>query len=85
MSSGTRTISPGNTRLCRLRRKCRNSLCLLVLPAVCLIGAVALTGCKAWRTITTTATYSAAPDKSGNPVTTIQTKTVEEYTGVKKN
>jgi hypothetical protein len=56
-----------------------------VLPAVCLIGAVALTGCKAWRTITTTATYSAAPDKSGNPVTTIQTKTTEEYTGVKKN
>ena len=30
------------------------------------------------------ATYSAAPDKSGNPVTTIQTKTTEEYTGVKK-
>ena len=41
--------------------------------------------CKAWRTITTTASYSSAPDKSGNPVTTIQTKTTEEYTGVKKN
>jgi hypothetical protein len=47
--------------------------------------ATCLSSCKAWRTITTTATYSAAPDKSGNPVTTIQTKTVEEYTGVKKN
>ena len=54
---------------------------LLILVA----AAIALSGCKAWRTITTTATYSAAPDKSGNPVTTIQTKTVEEYTGVKKN
>ena len=44
-----------------------------------------LTSCKAWRTYSTTATYTTAPDKSGNPVTTIQTKTVEEYTGVKKN
>jgi hypothetical protein len=44
-----------------------------------------MTSCKAWRTITTTATYSTAPDKSGSPVTTIQTKTTEEYTGVKKN
>ncbi|MBO6074756.1 MAG: hypothetical protein J6P74_06460 [Paludibacteraceae bacterium] len=51
----------------------------------CCAVALGMTSCKAWRTITTTATYSAAPDKSGNPVTTIQTKTVEEYTGVKKN
>ena len=48
-------------------------------------SAVALSSCKAWRTYTTTATYSVAPDKSGNPVTTIQTRTCEEYTGVKKN
>ena len=53
---------------------------LLILVA----AAVSLPSCKAWRTITTTATYSTAPDKSGNPVTTIQTKTTEEYTGVKK-
>ncbi len=51
----------------------------------CCAVALGMTSCKAWRTITTTATYSAAPDKSGNPVTTIQTKTTEEYTGVKKN
>ena len=50
----------------------------------CCAVALGMTSCKAWRTITTTATYSAAPDKSGNPVTTIQTKTTEEYTGVKK-
>ena len=54
---------------------------LLILIA----AAVALSGCKAWRTISTTATYSTVPDKQGNPVTTITTKTVEEYTGVKKN
>ncbi len=47
--------------------------------------ALGMTSCKAWRTYTTTATYSVAPDKSGNPVTTIQTRTCEEYTGVKKN
>ena len=51
----------------------------------CCAVALGMTSCKAWRTITTTATYSTAPDKSGNPVTTIQTKTTEEYTGVKKN
>ena len=51
---------------------------------IVVLAAVSLPGCKAWRTITTTATYSAAPDKSGSPVTTIQTKTTEEYTGVKK-
>ena len=50
----------------------------------CCAVALGMTSCKAWRTITTTATYSAASDKSGNPVTTIQTKTTEEYTGVKK-
>ena len=48
------------------------------------VVAAAMTSCKAWRTYTTTATYSTAPDKQGNPVTTITTKTVEEYTGVKK-
>jgi len=51
----------------------------------CCAVALGMTSCKAWRTITTTASYSTAPDKSGNPVTTIQTKTTEEYTGVKKN
>ena len=56
-------------------------ICLLILAAA-LIG---LNSCKAWRTISTTATYSTAPDKSGNPVTTISTKTVEEYQGAKKN
>ena len=56
-------------------------ICLLILAA----AVISLSGCKAWRTISTTATYSTAPDKSGNPVTTISTKTVEEYQGAKKN
>ena len=34
-----------------------------------------MTSCKAWRTISTTATYTQVGDS---------TKTVEEYTGVKK-
>jgi len=49
----------------------------------CCAVALGMTSCKAWRTYTTTATYSTQPDKSGNPVTTIQTKTVESYEGVK--
>ena len=49
----------------------------------CCAVALGMTSCKAWRTYTVTSTYSVAPDKSGNPVTTIQTKTVESYEGVK--
>ena len=42
--------------------------------------------CKAWRTITTTSTYIQQADSAANKTTTtIQTKTVEEYQGHKKN
>ena len=52
---------------------------------VLLIGAVAVgvCGCKAWRTISTTATYVSQND-STKTTETITTKTVEEYQGVKK-
>ena len=46
--------------------------------------AVGVSSCKAWRTISTTATYIQQNDTS-KTTTTISTKTVEEYTGVKKN
>ena len=68
-----------------MKRKIRNSLCLFLIVLAMALVAVAMSSCKAWRTYSTTATYSVAPDKSGNPVTTIKTSTVEEYTGVKKN
>ena len=42
-----------------------------------------MSSCKAWRTISTTATYTQVSDTS-KVTTTINTKTVEEYTGVKK-
>ena len=51
-----------------------------------LLGAVAMgsmTSCKAWRTISTTSTYTQVGDSS-KVTTTISSKTVEEYTGVKK-
>ena len=69
----------------KFNRRIRNSLCLLLIVLAMTMMAVAMSSCKAWRTYSTTATYSVAPDKSGNPVTTIKTSTVEEYTGVKKN
>ena len=52
---------------------------------VLLIGAVAMgmTSCKALRTISTTSTYTQVGDSS-KVTTTISSKTVEEYTGVKK-
>ena len=48
--------------------------------------AVGVSSCKAWRTISTTATYVQQNDSTtGKASATITTKTTEEYTGVKKN
>ena len=44
---------------------------------------VGVCSCKAWRTITTTSSYVQQND-SAKVTTTISTKTVEEYQGVKK-
>ena len=58
---------------------------LFVLVALISIAVCAgMTSCKAWRTISTTATYTQVGD-STKTTTTITTKTVEEYQGVKKN
>ena len=54
---------------------------LLMLAAV----AVCNQSCKAWRTIATSATYVQSNDSTkAQTTTTISTKTVEEYQGVKK-
>ena len=56
-------------------------LFVVVLSAV-LIG---VCSCKAWRTISTTATYVQQDDSTQTKTTTtISTKTSEEYVGVKK-
>ena len=55
---------------------------VLALLTCCAI-ALGMTSCKAWRTISTTATYTQVGDSS-KTTTTISSKTVEEYTGVKK-
>ena len=53
-----------------------------VIMAAVLIG---VCSCKAWRTITTTATYVQQDDSTQTKATTtISTKTVEEYQGKKK-
>ena len=44
---------------------------------------IGVCSCKAWRTVSTSATYVQQNDTS-KTTTTIQTKTVEEYTSVKK-
>ena len=55
------------------------SLMILALTAV----TVCNQSCKAWRTITTTSTYSAANDSTKTAIS-IQTKTTEEYVGTKR-
>ena len=57
----------------------RKVLVLLLFGAL----AMGMTSCKAWRTISTTSTYTQVGDSS-KVTTTISSKTVEEYTGVKK-
>ena len=59
-----------------------------MLFGIALLGAVTIgvCSCKAWRTITTSATYVQQSDSAqSKTTTTISTKTVEEYQGVKKH
>ena len=57
----------------------------LVLLSVVVLAAVTIgvSSCKAWRTVSTTASYVQTND-STKVTQTITTKTVEEYQGVKK-
>ena len=60
------------------------SLTVMLLSAAILAAIlVGVCSCKAWRTVTTTATYVQTND-SAKVTQTISTKTVEEYQGVKK-
>ena len=57
-------------------------LMLLILFSV----VIGVCSCKAWRTISTSATYVQQNDSAqSKTTTTISTKTVEEYQGVKKH
>ena len=55
----------------------------VLLSLILLSVAIGVCSCKAWRTISTSSTYVQQND-SAKTTTTISTKTVEEYTGVKK-
>ena len=58
---------------------------LFALLMLCSI-AVGVSSCKAWRTVSTTATYVQQNDSAqSKTTTTISTKTLEEYTGIRKN
>ena len=60
------------------------SLTVMLLSAAILAAIlVGVCSCKAWRTVSTTATYVQTND-SAKVTQTITTKTVEEYQGVKK-
>ena len=56
---------------------------LLFISVVAVSLAFGMTSCKAWRTISTTATYTQVADSTKN-ATTITTKTVEEYQGTRR-
>ena len=56
---------------------------LMIITAIFAFTVTCAVSCKAWRTITTSSTYTQQND-STKTTTTIATKTVEEYQGVKK-
>ena len=67
-----------------MKKHVSKSLTVILLSAVIMAAvAIGVCSCKAWRTITTTATYVQQND-STKTTSTISTKTVEEYQGVKK-
>ena len=67
-----------------MKKHVSKSLTVILLSAVTLAAvAIGVCSCKAWRTITTTATYVQQND-STKASATITTKTVEEYQSVKK-
>ena len=59
---------------------------VILLSAVIMAAVtIGVCSCKAWRTITTTATHVQQDDSTQTKTTTtISTKTVEEYQGKKK-
>ena len=67
-----------------MKKHVSKSWTVILLSAVTLAAVtIGVCSCKAWRTITTTATYVQQND-STKTTSTISTKTVEEYQGVKK-
>ena len=66
-----------------LKETARGLAIVLGMIIVCAVVSFSLNSCKAWRTISTTATYVQQND-TAKSTATITTKTVEEYTGVKK-
>ena len=65
-------------------KKYVKQILLTLLTALAIGLSVMLTGCNVTRTVTSTATYTEVTDSS-KVTTTISTKTVEDYQGVKKN
>lgn len=57
----------------------------VLMSLILLSVVIGVCSCKAWRTISTSATYVQQNDSTQNKITTtISTKTVEEWQGAKK-
>ena len=69
-----------------MKKHVSKSWTVILLSAVIMAAVtIGVCSCKAWRTITTTATYVQQDDSTQTKTTTtISTKTIEEYQGKKK-
>ena len=66
----------------KLKKK-GNRIAIFVGSLILFLVCGTCSSCKAWRTVTTTATCVQQTD-TAKVTTTISTKTVEEYQGIKK-
>jgi hypothetical protein len=83
MKKKMRKLKLEKSRKTKERASHSKLLLSLSVAVFALLAAGGLTSCKAWRTVSTTATYVQTND-SAKVTQTITTKTVEEYQGVKK-
>ena len=85
MKKKMRKLKSLKSRKTKERASHSKLLLSLSVAVFALLAAGGLTSCKAWRTISTSATYVQQNDSTNSKTTTtISTKTVEEYQGVKK-
>lgn len=70
-----------------MKKNYKSKSWIVLLVSAVIMGAIVcgVCSCKAWRTVTTSATYVQSNDSTkAQTTTTISTKTVEEFQGKKR-
>jgi len=77
-------MKPSHSQSKQLLKELARGLAIVIgMVILCAAISFGLSSCKAWRTISTTATYVQQND-TAKSTATITTKTTEEYVGIRK-